>query len=56
MSNTTQRIIVGCIMAAIAAGLAIWEYFGIPAVRYMGIIVVLAMIVEYILCLRKRRK
>ena len=53
MSNTTQRIIVGCIMAAIAAGLAIWEYFGIPAVRYMGIIVVLAMIVEYILCLRK---
>ncbi|MBQ8041715.1 MAG: CDP-archaeol synthase [Alphaproteobacteria bacterium] len=53
MSNTTQRIIVGCIMAAIAAGLAILEYFGIPAVRYMGIIVVLAMIVEYILCLRK---
>lgn len=53
MSNTTQRIIVGCIMAAIAAGLAILEYFRIPAVRYMGIIVVLAMIVEYILCLRK---
>ncbi len=53
MSNTAQRVIVGCIMATIAAGVAIWEYFGIPAVRYMGIIVVLAMIVEYILCLRR---
>ena len=53
MSNTTQRIIAGCIMVAIAAGIAALEYFGFPAVRYLGIIVVLAMIVEYILCLRK---
>ena len=53
MSNTTQRIIVGAVMAIIAALAALAEYFGLPAVRILGIIVVLAMIAEYILCLRR---
>ena len=53
MSNTKQRIIVGTVMAIIAALAALAEYFGLPAVRILGIIVVLAMIAEYILCLRR---
>ena len=53
MSNTTQRIIVGTIMALIAALAALGEYFGLPAVRVLGILVVLAMIVEFVLCLRR---
>lgn len=53
MSNTKQRIIVGAVMAIIAALVALGEYFGLPAVRILGIIVVLAMIAEYILCLRR---
>lgn len=53
MSNTTQRIIVGVIMALVAGGAALGEYFGFPAVRYLGILVVLAMIVEMILCMRR---
>ena len=53
MSNTKQRIIVGTVMAIIAALAALGEYFGLPAVRILGIIVVLAMIAEYILCLRR---
>ena len=36
MSNTTKRIIVGAIMALIVILAAVGEYFGIPAVRYLG--------------------
>ena len=53
MSNTKQRIIVGIIMACIAGLAALGEYFGLPAVRILGILVVLAMISEYVLCLRR---
>ena len=53
MTNTAKRIIVGGIMAAIV-GLVAWlQWLGYPAVRYFGIAVVAAMIVEYILCLRR---
>lgn len=53
MTNTKQRIIVGVIMAAVI-GLVAWaQSFGIPAVRYFGIAVIAAMIVEYILCLHR---
>lgn len=51
MSNTTQRIIVGSIMAAVAVAAGVAEYFGFPAVRYLGILIVLAMIAEMILCI-----
>lgn len=51
MSNTKQRIIVGAVMALIAGLAAVGEYFGYPAVRVLGVAVVLAMIAEFILCL-----
>lgn len=51
MSNTTKRIIVGAIMALIVILAAVGEYFGIPAVRYLGTIVAIGMIVEMIICL-----
>ena len=52
MSNTQQRVIVAAIMAISALGIALLEHFGIPAVRFVGLIIVGAMIVEYILALR----
>ena len=51
MSNTTKRIIIGAIMALIVILAAVGEYFGIPAVRYLGTIVAIGMIVEMIICL-----
>lgn len=53
MSNTKQRIIVASVMflGAILIGLA--EYFGYHAVRYVGMLIVLAMMVEFIMCLRR---
>lgn len=53
MSNTTQRIIVGVGMAFVAALAALGEYFELPAVRILGLVIVSAMIVEYILCLMR---
>lgn len=50
MSNTTQRVIVGAIMALVGGAAALGEYFGFPAVRYLGILVVLGMIAEMIIC------
>ena len=53
MSNTTQRIIVGVGMAFVAALAALGEYFELPAVRILGLVIVSAMIAEYILCLMR---
>ena len=53
MSNTMQRILGGGIMAAIAGLAALGEYFGIPAVRYLGIVVAVLMISEYFFALRR---
>ncbi len=52
MSNTSKRILVGAIMAAIAIGAGVLEHMGFPAVRWLGVAVVVAMIAEYIGCLR----
>lgn len=49
MSNTGQRIVVGFIMATIAALAAFAEYHGISAVKYLGLIIVISMIAEYVL-------
>lgn len=54
--NTTLRILAGAIMALIAGGAAVMEYFGFPAVRVLGIIIVLMMIVEMILCMNKTKQ
>lgn len=54
--NTTLRILAGAIMALIAGGAAVMEFFGFPAVRVLGIIIVLMMIVEMILCMNKTKQ
>lgn len=51
MSNTSQRIIVGVAMALVAALAAIGEYFGFPAVRILGIVIVAGMILEMVMCI-----
>ena len=55
MSNTMQRIIVGGGLALIAVLAAVAEYFGFAAVRYLGIVLVLAMIVEMIAMMSRNR-
>lgn len=51
MSNTVKRIIVGAIMALVVVAAALGEYYGFPAVRYLGILIVLGMIAEMIICM-----
>ena len=53
MSNTQQRIIAGIIMAAIGGGIAFLQWMGLPAVRISGVLIILFMIVEYIMALRR---
>lgn len=41
---------------AVVAGAAAWgQWLGYPAVKFLGIVIVLAMIAEYLLCLRSAR-
>ena len=51
MSNTSVRVIVGVIMAAVVALAAVGEYFGFPAVQYLAALVSIGMIVEMIICM-----
>ena len=51
MSDTKKRVIVGAIMALVVVLVALAEYFGIHAVKYLGIIIVLTMILEMIICM-----
>ena len=46
-----QRIIVGFVMVLIAVLAAVGEYFGIPAVKYLSMLIVLGMIIELTICL-----
>ncbi len=55
MSNTTKRIIVGCILALIACCAALGEYFGYPAVRWLGDAVLVMMIIEMIAMMSRNR-
>lgn len=52
MSNTKQRIIVGFLMAAVVVAAAVGEYYGIPAVRYLGMLVAIGMIIEMLICIK----
>ncbi len=56
MSNTKQRIVVAAAMVAVAGLAALGEYFGIHLVRFLGIAIVVAMIAEYIVQLRRAPK
>lgn len=53
MSNTAKRVIVGVIMALIVALAALGEYFGIPAVRYLSVLIVIGMIAEMVICIAR---
>lgn len=53
MSNTAKRVIVGVIMALVVALAALGEYFGIPAVRYLSVLIVIGMIAEMIICIAR---
>ncbi len=53
MSNTEQRIIGGAVIGGILVLAAVAEYFGFPAVRYLGILIVLAMICEAIFAIHR---
>lgn len=53
MSGTKQRIIVGGIMVVAAVLIGVAQYFGIPAVRYAGVIIAAAMVIEFIICLKR---
>ena len=53
MSNTKQRIIVATVMCVLAILIGIAQYFGFPAVQYAGVAVVMAMIVEFLLRVRR---
>ena len=52
-SETSKRIVAGAIMALVAVGIGVAQLFGIQAVRYAGILVVLGMVLEFIFCLRR---
>ena len=54
--NTSQRILAAAIMLLVAGGAAALEFMGYQAVRVLGITIVLMMIVEMILCIRKTNK
>lgn len=56
MSNTKQRVVVATVMGGLALLVGVAQYFGIPAVQYAGLAVVLAMIVEFLLCVRRADK
>ena len=53
MSNTAKRVIVGVIMALVVALAALGEYFGILAVRYLSVLIVIGMIAEMVICIAR---
>lgn len=53
MSNTAKRVIVGVIMALVVALAALGEYFGIPTVRYLSVLIVIGMIAEMVICIAR---
>lgn len=52
-SEISKRIVAGAIMALVAVGIGVAQLFGIQAVRYAGILIVLGMVLEFIFCLRR---
>ncbi len=52
MSNTKQRIMASGVMAAVAIVAAFAQYRGIPAVKWLGVAVVVMMIFEMISCIK----
>ena len=55
MTETTKRIIAGIIMATGVALIALLQYAGIPAVRWVAVIIALGMIVEMGLAIKRAK-
>jgi phosphatidate cytidylyltransferase len=53
MSNSFKRIIAALVLVFAGIGIGIAEHFGMHAVKWAGFAVVIAMIIEYLLCLRR---
>ncbi len=55
LSNTSMRIVAAVVMIMIAAIAAMGQYYGFPAVRWLGCAVVALMILEYVGVLWRHR-
>ena len=53
MSDTTKRIIAGFVMLAILGLVALLQHWGIPAVRWVSVIIALGMIIEMVLAIKR---
>ena len=53
MTNTTKRVLTGIVLAAIVAGIAYLEHFGIHATRWAAVIVAIGMICEMVLAIKR---
>lgn len=53
MSGSLKRIITALVLTLIAIAIAVAEHFGIGLVRYVGLLLVLIMIAEFIVCIAK---
>ena len=53
MTNTTKRVLTGIVLAAIVAGIAVLEHFGIHATRWAAVIAALGMICEMVLAIKR---
>lgn len=55
MTENVTRIIAGSVMGLGAIGAGVAEYFGIHAVRWLAVAIIVAMMIEYTLCLRRAK-
>jgi len=46
-----KRVIAGVVMALVACGAALLQYFGFPAVRVLAVVIALCMIAEMVICI-----
>ena len=53
MTETQKRIIVGAAIGLVAIIAGVLQYFGIPAVRYLSMIIAVVMIYEMAMCIRR---
>lgn len=53
LSNASIRLITAGVMILLAGGIALAQYFGLPAVRWAAIAVAVLMIAEMVICLRR---
>ncbi|MCL1902754.1 MAG: hypothetical protein FWG18_03980, partial [Alphaproteobacteria bacterium] len=54
MRETTTRILVGAVAALVGIGAFVLEDFNVPAMRWLVVIIMAGMIVELLLCFRKK--